>query len=38
MRYLAVLPQRDEAIKSIELVKGSDATAPVVMDVTVESR
>lgn len=37
MRYLAVQPKRTETIKEIELVKGSDATAPVVMAVTVES-
>jgi len=38
IRYLAVLPQRDEKIESIDLVKGPDATAPVVMAVTLESR
>jgi hypothetical protein len=38
VRYLAVYPQRAEAIQQIELVKGPDATAPVVMAVTVESR
>jgi hypothetical protein len=36
VRYLAVKPERKEAIKEIELVKGSDDTAPVVMAVTVE--
>jgi hypothetical protein len=36
MRYLAVHPQRKETIKEIELVKGSDDSAPVVMAVTVE--
>jgi putative heme-binding domain-containing protein len=37
IRYLAVHPQRPEIIKEIELAKGPDATAPVVMAVTVES-
>jgi hypothetical protein len=36
IRYLSVQPQRQEAIKEIELLKGEDATAPVVMAVTVE--
>jgi putative heme-binding domain-containing protein len=38
IRYLAVQPKRDEPIAQIELVKGEDRTAPVVMAVTVESR
>ncbi|MBC7854523.1 MAG: ThuA domain-containing protein [Pirellulaceae bacterium] len=37
MRYLAVHPQRKENIKEIELEKGPDDTAPVVMAVTVEA-
>ncbi len=37
IRYIAVHPQRDVAIDRIEFVKGPDATAPVVMAVTVES-
>ena len=37
IRYLAVYPQRNETIKDIELVKGSDRTAPVVMAITLES-
>jgi putative membrane-bound dehydrogenase-like protein len=37
LRYLAVYPKRPEPIKEIELVKGPDDTAPVVMAVTVES-
>jgi uncharacterized protein len=37
IRYLVVRPERNEPIKDIELVKGPDATAPVVMAVTVES-
>ena len=36
IRYLTVTPQRSEVIKEIEFVKGPDATAPVVMAVTVE--
>ncbi|HUE73378.1 MAG TPA: PVC-type heme-binding CxxCH protein, partial [Pirellulaceae bacterium] len=36
VRYLAVQPKRQLAVKELELVKGSDATAPVVMAVTVE--
>ena len=36
IRYLAVYPKRAEVIDRIELVKGSDNTAPVVMAVTVE--
>lgn len=38
IRYLSVEPQRDAVIRSVELVKGADATAPVVMAVTMESR
>jgi putative membrane-bound dehydrogenase-like protein len=38
IRYLAVTPQRSETIKEIELLKGPDRTAPVVMAVTVETR
>ncbi|MBX9792207.1 MAG: ThuA domain-containing protein [Pirellulales bacterium] len=37
IRYLAVKPKRPEVIEAIELVKGPDATAPVVMAVTVET-
>ncbi len=36
IRYLAVHPARKETIKEIELLKGPDDTAPVVMAVTVE--
>ncbi len=36
VRYLAISPERDETIASIELIKGDDATAPVVMALTVE--
>jgi putative membrane-bound dehydrogenase-like protein len=38
IRYLAVLPKRSAKIERIEFVKGDDATAPVVMAVTVEAR
>ncbi len=38
IRYFAIQPDRTELIKEIELVKGNDATAPVVMAVTVETR
>lgn len=38
VRYLAVVPKREAKIEEIELVKGPDATAPVVVAVTVETR
>ncbi len=38
IRYLAVTPDRAETIKEIELLKGPDRTAPVVVAVTVETR
>jgi putative heme-binding domain-containing protein len=38
LRYLAVSPKRAEVVTKIELVKGADRTAPVVMAVTVETR
>jgi len=38
IRYLAVQPELADPIVQIELVKGEDRTAPVVMAVTVESR
>lgn len=37
IRYLSISPKRTEKIESIELIKGNDVTAPVVMAVTVES-
>jgi putative membrane-bound dehydrogenase-like protein len=37
VRYLAVPPQRSEPIDRIELLKGPDASAPIVMAVTVET-
>ncbi|MCI0379416.1 MAG: ThuA domain-containing protein [Gemmataceae bacterium] len=36
IRYFAVQPKRPDRIERIELVKGDDITAPVVMAVTVE--
>jgi hypothetical protein len=35
-RYLAINPKRTEPIARIELVKGPDNTAPIVMAVTIE--
>jgi len=37
IRYLAVYPERQATIKRIELVKGPDATAPIVMAITLET-
>ncbi len=37
IRYLAVTPSRSEKIETIELVKGDDATAPIVMAITIEA-
>ena len=37
IRYLAVEPKRRATIEAVELVKGPDATAPIVMAVTVET-
>ncbi|NNE01335.1 MAG: c-type cytochrome, partial [Pirellulaceae bacterium] len=37
IRYLAVYPNRQELIETIEFVKGPDRTAPIVMAVTLES-
>ncbi len=37
IRYLAIHPKRSNLIERIDLVKGSDVTAPVVMAVTVEA-
>jgi uncharacterized protein len=37
IRYFAVTPKRNVVVKEIELVKGPDQTAPVVMAVTVET-
>jgi len=37
IRYLAIRPKRPDRIEQIEFVKGPDATAPVIMAVTIES-
>jgi uncharacterized protein len=37
VRYLAVKPKRKDVIASIELVKGSDQTAPIVLAPTAEA-
>lgn len=37
VRYLAIVPGRSEPIDTIELVKGPDGTAPIVMAITVET-
>jgi putative heme-binding domain-containing protein len=37
LRYFSVLPKRTARIESVDLIKGKDRTAPVVMAVTVES-
>ena len=36
VRYLKVSPQRTDPIISIDLVKGTDGTAPIVMALTAE--
>ena len=36
LRYLAVSPKRSVAIESIDLIKGEDNSAPIVMAVTIE--
>jgi hypothetical protein len=38
IRYLAIHPQKADPLAQIELVKGDDKTAPVVMAVTVETK
>jgi hypothetical protein len=37
VRYLTVTPKKDAVIKTIELVKGTDRSAPIVVAVTVET-
>ena len=37
VRHLSVTPSRKEKIATIELVKGPDNSAPIVMAVTIES-
>jgi hypothetical protein len=36
LRYLAIIPRRGAVIERIELLKGSDDTAPVVLAITIE--
>ncbi len=38
IRYLAIRPGREETIERLELIKGRDATAPIVMAITAELR
>lgn len=38
IRYLAIQPKRDAVINELQLVKGPDSTAPVVMAITVETQ
>ncbi len=38
VRYLAIHPSQNTEIRSVELVKGDDDTAPIVMAITVEGR
>ena len=38
IRYLAIEPKRADPIENVELIKGPDSTAPIVMAVTVETR
>ena len=37
IRYLSITPKRRTLIKKIDLIKGPDSTAPIVMAVTVET-
>jgi len=37
IRYFAVLPSEPKALKKIQLIKGDDATAPVVMAMTLQT-
>lgn len=36
MRYLTIVPKKSELIKQVELVKGSDTTAPIILAITAE--
>ncbi|HBE67602.1 MAG TPA: glycosyl hydrolase [Planctomycetaceae bacterium] len=38
IRYLAIAPERDAVINTVELIKGNDQSAPIVMAMTVEKR
>jgi hypothetical protein len=37
LRYLRIQPRRADPVKAVELVKGDDGTAPVVMAITAET-
>jgi putative heme-binding domain-containing protein len=37
IRYLSVIPERSDVIERIELIKGDDATAPIVVAITVQT-
>ncbi len=37
IRYLKIVPKRQEAIREVEFLKGDDSTAPIIMAVTVET-
>ena len=37
IRYLSVKPENDQVIEKVELIKGEDQSAPIVMAVTVET-
>ena len=36
IRYLSIRPKRSETIRELELIKGTDRSAPIVMSITVE--
>ncbi len=38
VRYLKLIPERAESLKEIELIKGEDQTAPIVVAITVETK
>jgi putative membrane-bound dehydrogenase-like protein len=38
IRYLAIRPERDAVIDTVQFIKGDDQSAPIVMAVTVEGR
>ena len=38
LRYFSIIPGRADKIDTIELIKGPDSSAPIVMAVTVETR
>ncbi|MFK7738365.1 MAG: endo-1,4-beta-xylanase, partial [Pirellulaceae bacterium] len=38
LRYLAIEPKRSAPIEAVELVKGSDNSAPIIMAITIERR